>query len=595
MAIDLDALEDETRPLIERTLTSLMRDMVETYEAADFVGIPPNARERVLEMLSETYRLSMRMGGEPILTDLKDCFTHLETKQTADDLFQMFIDDFIQRYGAVKVTQILETTRKQIMSAISEGQREGLSVEQIAKGLREAIPEFGRVRSRLIARTETHGSSQYAQYRTAQQSTRPLVKIWNSVEDTRTRSFIGDDRFDHRVMDEQKVAMEQPFMVPTIFGTKEPLMYCGDPAGSPANIINCRCSMTFKRANRDENLTPVVNTVARRKPDNRALLLSSIANEQPVFSKNYDNSFNGAPTLALRAIRRSTDLRGMITGKSGAFANYNGEISMGRHNMGTQSYKNVFRHEYGHILDDQMAKANPERIGKRRMFQSWDAIDDLAEDTRELEMARSGLFSGDKKASKTLIKRVQDNSDDDIATFKRIGLKAKDDGILSDPMEILRQNITDAEPDDFLKLFDLTPDELDTDLALNFAAAWERRDAYRLLQAIPRAKGKSVSHESALAGLQDTFEAGTAGKIRIQFGHGESYYKKTMRFMMDVDMTKTINRRRYNGFASAQAFANWFEAYGNGNPAAAALYRKLFPRTAARFVDMLEDYVGMAS
>lgn len=251
MAIDLDEIEAEARPLIERTLTTLMREMVDSYEDADFVSLPANATQQVSDMLAETYSTAMRMAGQPMIDGLKDCFPQLSTKQDQDDLFQQFIDEFIQRYGAAKVQQILETTRKQIMAVISEGQSEGLGIEEIAKLLREAIPEFSRVRSRVIARTEAHGSSQYAQYRTAQQSTRPLVKQWSSVDDTRTRSFIDDDMYDHRVMDEQRVALEQPFMVPTIFGTREPLMYPGDPAGTAGNIINCRCSMTFRRADRE--------------------------------------------------------------------------------------------------------------------------------------------------------------------------------------------------------------------------------------------------------------------------------------------------------------------------------------------------------
>jgi len=244
-------MEDATQPLIERTLTSFMDEMIERYEADDIVGLPVDARERTIEMLRETYATAMRMGGEPMIDGLKDCFPHLQTKQDEDDLFQQLIDQYIEQYGAQKVLQILETTRKQVMGVIREGQQEGLGIEEIARLLREAVPEFSRIRSRVIARTETHGSSQYAQYRTAQQSTRPLVKQWNSVEDGRTRSIVLDDTYDHRVIDEQRVALEQPFMVPTIFGTREPLMYPGDPAGTAGNVINCRCAMTFRRADRE--------------------------------------------------------------------------------------------------------------------------------------------------------------------------------------------------------------------------------------------------------------------------------------------------------------------------------------------------------
>jgi uncharacterized protein with gpF-like domain len=247
---DLDKMEDATQPLIERTLTALMRDIVDRYEADDIAAIPPDGRERVENMLREIYATAMRMGGQPMIEDMKDCFPHLQTKQEEDSLFQRFIEEFIEQFGAQKVQQILETTRRQIMEVIRDGQREGFGVEQIAKALRKAIPEFSAYRSRVIARTETHGSSQYGQMRTAMQSTRPLVKMWNSVEDARTRTIMDDDNYDHRIMDGERVAMEQPFMVPTIFGTREPIMYPGDPSGTAGNVINCRCSVTFRRADR---------------------------------------------------------------------------------------------------------------------------------------------------------------------------------------------------------------------------------------------------------------------------------------------------------------------------------------------------------
>lgn len=276
MAVDLDKLEQETAPLIDRTLTGLMRHMLRQYEADDIVALPTDARERVTEMLADVYGVSMREAGQPVIDGLKDCFPQLETKQDENDLFQRLIEQFIEQYGGAKVQQILETTRKQINAVILEGQREGLGIEAIAKMMREAIPEFSLIRSRVIARTETHGSSQFAQYRTAQQSTRPLVKQWNSVIDTRTRTFIEDDKYDHRVMDGERVALEQPFMVPTIFGTKEPLMFCGDPNGSAGNVINCRCAMTFKRADRGQT-SPAAQAAVAGRPVNRFAYQSFVA------------------------------------------------------------------------------------------------------------------------------------------------------------------------------------------------------------------------------------------------------------------------------------------------------------------------------
>ncbi len=274
MATDLEEMEEAATPIVSKTLTSLMRDMLAQYESDDMVSLPTDASERVGKMLNDVYEIAMRETGQNLVDDLKDCFPQLETKQDEESLFEKLVAEYLERFGAAKIFQITETTRKQIMGVINEGQKEGLGSQQIADLVRAAIPSFSRSRSMLIARTETHGSSQFASLRTAQQSTRPLVKTWNSVEDARTRSILMDDTHDHRVIDGQRVALEQSFMVPTIFGTKEPLLYPGDPNGTAGNVINCRCSMTFRRASREDQLTPAVNPAPRRQPDARPLYAS---------------------------------------------------------------------------------------------------------------------------------------------------------------------------------------------------------------------------------------------------------------------------------------------------------------------------------
>lgn len=254
MATAFDAMTDATAPQIERALSGIMRDMIGRYRAEQPILLPGDARERVEAVLASTYRTAMAMGGEPMIEGLKGCFPHLERKATLEELFEQLIAYYIEQFGALAVTQIVETTRAQISRVILAGQEEGLSIEQIAATLREAVPEFSRLRSRIIARTETHGSSQFAQLGVARTSAFALNKAWNSVEDYRTRDFNDDgdgiDDFNHRVMDGVSVELELPFMVPRLDGGAEAMMYPGDRNGSAANVINCRCAMTFRRRDR---------------------------------------------------------------------------------------------------------------------------------------------------------------------------------------------------------------------------------------------------------------------------------------------------------------------------------------------------------
>jgi len=60
-----------------------------------------------------------------------------------------------------------------------------------------------------------------------------LNKVWMANHDAKTRP-------DHAEADGQEVGMDESFDV-----GGEQLMYPGDPAGSPGNIINCRCTVYY--------------------------------------------------------------------------------------------------------------------------------------------------------------------------------------------------------------------------------------------------------------------------------------------------------------------------------------------------------------
>lgn len=100
----------------------------------------------------------------------------------------------------------------------------------------------------------------------------PLMKEWVATSDERTRMA-------HRLADGQIVPINEPFNV-----GMEKLMYPGDPIGSAANVINCRCTMIIKPAMdvmtaraapeqtkvdcRDFNKLPEYNSPAKVYPNN---------------------------------------------------------------------------------------------------------------------------------------------------------------------------------------------------------------------------------------------------------------------------------------------------------------------------------------
>jgi hypothetical protein len=122
---------------------------------------------------------------------------------------------------------------KRVSNIITLGRREGWSLDDIAKNIRDEVLPIGRSRAALIARTETHNASSFAHHQYNDILRKDLgmqmKKIWSSTSDARTRSI-------HNEANGQIVDMDEKFMV----GGAE-MEHTGDPAGGARNNVNCRC------------------------------------------------------------------------------------------------------------------------------------------------------------------------------------------------------------------------------------------------------------------------------------------------------------------------------------------------------------------
>jgi hypothetical protein len=379
------------------------------------------------------------------------------------------------------------------------------------------------------------------------------------------------------------VPLDEPFAVPTKYGTTENLMFPGDPDGSAANIIGCRCGQVYVPADFDIPDDDNDDGGALATPPGpdlsaRERLLDQIYGEQAVFTANQSDAFIDAPEELLKAILASGDIQRMIR-DTGAYADFDGGISMGRHTPGAEDYRRVFRHEYGHFVDLRIAQS---RDGRQGRFASWVAASDMHADGLELQAARSKTFMGDKRAAIDVAKR---NEAAYFGAVNDIGARYED------ATDLLRAEIPEVDPEDIWRLYGAT--DRSKGAAAMIAAAWQRRDVGQAIADLPQLlSGQRVSHASAFAGLQDTFEASTGGNIRIGFGHGKAYYTSRNKWSDAFGLSARFGRNKYNAFATGQAFANWFEAYGDGNPAAYALYRRLFPRTAEAFEKLIEEFTA---
>lgn len=142
---------------------------------------------------------------------------------------QMQIENF-----ATKISVFNNHSRAKVQALLLEGLNRGDSIAEISKGLRTLYASWtdktlDNNRARRIARTEVNGMANAGAAEAYQQA--DLGKEWLATLDGATRP-------EHIVADGQRVGAKESFDV-----GGELLRFPADPAGSPENIINCRCSM----------------------------------------------------------------------------------------------------------------------------------------------------------------------------------------------------------------------------------------------------------------------------------------------------------------------------------------------------------------
>jgi SPP1 gp7 family putative phage head morphogenesis protein len=147
--------------------------------------------------------------------------------------FEEIYADFVNKVGANHISDIDDTTRKQVRKVILDNQGAGTQV--IGKAIRERMsPQFTRRRATMIARTETHSAASYATHEQYKAFDAPdMVKQWVANNDERTRPA-------HFAVSGQQVGMDEAFIV----GGKR-MQFPGDPAGGASEVINCRCQVIY--------------------------------------------------------------------------------------------------------------------------------------------------------------------------------------------------------------------------------------------------------------------------------------------------------------------------------------------------------------
>lgn len=141
--------------------------------------------------------------------------------------------------SASQITHISKTTQLDVMKVIHAAHEEGLSIPDTAAAIREKMREASPARARLIARTElagaVNGGSLAATKIVSNATGQAMFKQWMTAvgaKHPRHAKYPG--------LGGQTRKLDDYFQV----GTAS-LEYPGDPAGPPAEICNCRCTMGY--------------------------------------------------------------------------------------------------------------------------------------------------------------------------------------------------------------------------------------------------------------------------------------------------------------------------------------------------------------
>ena len=147
--------------------------------------------------------------------------------------FEEFIRAWVATYGAKRIDDMTKTTQSMLAKLVQQAIDEGMGVAKAQALIRSKFTDMSRIRAERIARTEIVSASNLGSIEAARSTGLNLQKNWLSTRDGRTREA-------HASVDGQPADLNGYFIV-----DGEELMYPGDIGGSPANVINCRCTVTY--------------------------------------------------------------------------------------------------------------------------------------------------------------------------------------------------------------------------------------------------------------------------------------------------------------------------------------------------------------
>jgi HK97 family phage portal protein len=212
-----------------------------------------------IRVINETFfGRAMELGIRQALT---------EASGLQDDAFESAVD-MVKRsqrlkkkriISTTKITKVNQTTQAMVGRHLRAGLERGDSLNDLTKQIAKDLGS-NRARALTIARTQTAGALDSGRHEGFRQSGVD-GKSWITSGDDQVRDA-------HRAagaMYGKAIPLDQSFVV-----DGERLMYPGDPAGSAANIVNCRCLEIAMALREERSVTDYINIKFYSYSDMRA-------------------------------------------------------------------------------------------------------------------------------------------------------------------------------------------------------------------------------------------------------------------------------------------------------------------------------------
>lgn len=396
----------------------------------------PKSLERIEPLIGDElinhYKQVMQIFAERT----QATFTNLKRRQRT---FEEYVQSYIREVGGMKITAISNTTRNQIMKIIKKGADEGDNARKIARDVQLfSNSPISRQRANMIARTETHQASVYANHQVSiDQEVPEMQKRWISTNDDRTRIH-------HRQLNGITVNMSDDFVFNVGLATYR-MAHPADPRGGAINNINCRCVLAYI-VPEDSIVEPdykrpkpvAVSPAKVSEVDIRDKV--NIRFRGKDLSEEYNDYFKAGLTPLQAIVVTKVRLPNMITidGKQG-YHSYRQTNSTVVARIDTENGNKVLHHEYGHHIDyatstggaEYWSKTNNQfrsafeqdkklnqldidlntgqfKLGREKVVEKLQQIkDQLFEEIEYMEEIKRGTYKGYKRKRRKLKAKIK--------------------------------------------------------------------------------------------------------------------------------------------------------------------------------------------